>query len=174
MNKNQKTESNHGSYLKAKYSLKPANFDEKLNAIVSTCSDKNVQRRGASKFNSQNKENEDPSNNPTFVSDAQGKKIVKIGSLFLKEQFEKTDQESIVRHWYQLQTIFDSVYLKGVIPKELGDFLSAYNLEAVDKFAASFTNYNEVRSRLLMHFKLEFWSLIVLLIFREHSSQLDA
>jgi hypothetical protein len=166
--KDQKMESTHGSYLKSKYSLKPNTFDERLNAIASTFNEKNGQKRVSSRMKTHNKENEDPAKTTKFATEVDNKKILKISSLFERERFEQVEHEFIVQNWFHLHLIFDSIYFQRVLPIEVVSVLSAYNLKMVDRFTSSFTNYNEVRSRLHMHFKLEFWCLIVLSLFREH------
>jgi len=163
--KDQRNDSFHNNYLRTKYSTKASAFEERLSSLTSNYTDKTGFQSNP-RIKISNKENQEPFNTGKIINEIDNKKISKIRALFHKEKFEESNHDAVVQNWFQLNALFEVVSTQRTIPTDIHEMLNIYNLNAIEKFVNSFTNYNEVRNRLVTHFKLEVWMILSLMTLR--------
>jgi hypothetical protein len=163
--KEQRNDAFHTNYLRSKYSTKGPAFDERLSSLNPSHNEK-TGFQTQSRMKISNKENQEPFNAGKLINEVDNKKISKIRALFHKERFEESNHDAVVQNWFQLSTLYEIVSSQRTIPSDIHDLLNGYNLNAIEKFVGSFTNYNEVHGRLMTHFKLEVWMILTLMTLR--------
>jgi hypothetical protein len=163
----------HNNYLSSKYASKGMAFEERLSSLASNYAEKPGFSTNSIRMKASDKENQEPFNSGKLINEVDNKKISKIRALFHKEKFEETNHEAVVQQWFQLNALFEVIASRRTIPNEIYEILNTYNLHAIEKFVNSFTNYNEVRSRLLTHFKLEVWTMLTLMTLRSECQKED-
>ena len=151
MSKDINTIQNHNAYLKSKYG-QMGNLENRKPLF----SDVN-------QIQINNKENHNPENSDAVRNTEEEKKIAKISMLFIKDLMDKVNVDSIVHQWFNIiQIVGESNSVEEYI-KYTATLLKGFRIDVVDLFINGFSNYNEVRSRVSPHFKLEIWTLITAL-----------
>lgn len=86
------------------------------------------------------------------------RKLGKIQSIFVKENFEKLSVEGTIARWQGLLSMLDIATTRS-----MGEFaqMDKLQLELVLNLINSFTNYNDIKDKILYHCMLETWSFLL-------------
>ena len=172
--KEARPDSNYGTYLRGKYGSQRGNLlEERLMTLASPPSEKILIPPSNQKTRTNNKENESPFNWRSLTTEADNRKLNKIAALFVRDKLAHVDQTALLRYWLALATLYETIVERKTFGKLTADIFAEFTCSTLETFLNAFTNYNEVRGRLSLHFKLEWWTLLALLLFCERTSYID-